>query len=148
MVPIEETKVGLLIPPQLKDDGAPSGLTYIDTAGYRHLRVLLLVGTTDIAFTAAPIVQFCDTTDGTYSSVTAAALGDAPSATEDDGIFCIDVALDGKQGRYAKLLCTAGNGTTGTNLAALAILSKAEQAPDTTTKAGLTEWIKAQAVWP
>ncbi|MCP4569989.1 MAG: hypothetical protein GY841_20605 [FCB group bacterium] len=139
-IPIEKTKVGVLVPPQLKDNGEPSGLTYIDTKGYKHLRVYIVTGTTDIATTAAPKLQECDTSGGSYADITSAALADAIADDEDDKAFVIDVDLTKNRKRYIKCLITAGNGSTGTNLALLGILSR----PDSGTidvDAGATELI-------
>ena len=139
-----ETKVGLLVPPQLKDNGAPSGLTYIDTQGYHHCRILIVTGTTDIATTAAPQVSECDTTDGQYADITAAVLADAISATEDDGFHAIDVDLtNGTRKRYLRLDITAGDGTTGMNLCVIGQLSRPTKHPTSATLMGLTERIDA-----
>jgi len=149
MIPIQETKTGILTPPQLKDDGDFAGNTYIDTQGYNHLRVLFIVGTVDAAIgstaeTTAPLVEECDTTDGTYTDVTSAALADAIGATEDDKLFAIDVDLTKSHKRYMQVQAPhAGNGTTGCNLAIIGILSRPEIGPTTAAGQGLTEHIKA-----
>jgi len=145
MIGIEQTKVGILVPPQLKDNGAPSGLTYIDTQGYEHLRVLIITGTTDVATTAAPKLQECDTAGGTYADISGAELADAIAADEDDSVFAIDVDLRAGRKRYIKCLVTAGNGTTGTNLAVIGILSRksSDDHDGLATDAGLEELVSA-----
>ena len=141
------TRDTLLIYPQLKDNGVPANLTYVDTAaggiGWSHLRVRILIGVTDIATTAAPKLTECDTTGGAYTDITSAALADAISATEDGGIFAIDVDLTKSHKRYIKLDITAGDGSTGTNLAALATLSRPTKTSGSAADAGLTELISA-----
>ena len=140
----EQVKYKILVPPQLKDNGAPSGLTYVDTKGYSHLRVLIEIGTTDIATTAAPALYHCDTSGGTYAAITSAELADAIAATEDDKVFALDVDLTrGDIKRYVKCLVTAGNGTTGTNLAVLGVLSGKNSGTHDgkITAAGLTELV-------
>jgi len=125
MQPIEGCKFGLLAPPELKDNGALAGITYIDTFGYGHLRVLIQTGVIDAATSAAPLLQHCDTTDGTYAAITNAALADALADGEDDQLHAIDVDLTtGSTKRYIKCLMTAGNGTTGTYACILGILSR------------------------
>ena len=121
----ELVRYSLLLPPCIKDNGAPAGITYMDTAGYGHLRVLIQVGVIDAATSAAPLLQHCDTTGGNYAAITNAALADAIATTEDNLTFAIDVDLTrGDIKRYVKCLITNGNGTTGTNLCILGILSK------------------------
>ena len=150
MIPIQETKTAILLPPQLKDDGDFAGNTYVDTQGWGHARFLFIVGTVDeaIGSTAegtAPLIEECDTTDGTYTDVTSAALADAIGATEDDSLFAIDIDLTKSHKRYMEVQAPhAGNGTTGCNLAIIAILSKPEgNGPASAADQGLTEHIKA-----
>jgi hypothetical protein len=152
MIPqIQESFSKILLPPQLKNDGDFAGNAYIDTVqnGCRwgHLRVEFLVGTVDAAIGStaegtAPLIEECDTTDGTYTDVTDAALGDAIGATEDDSIFAIDVGLMSEHKRYMQVQVPhAGAGTTGCNLAIAGILTKPDVTPDSATLAGLAEHI-------
>ena len=149
MIPIQETKVGILTPPQLKNDGDFAGNTYIDTQGYNHARFLFIVGTVDAAIgstseTAAPKIEECDTTDGTYTDVTDAALADAIGALEDDSLFAIDIDLARSHKRYMEVTAPhAGAGTTGCNLAIIGILTRPEIGPVTAAQQGLAELIKA-----
>ena len=143
MRPIQATKKVLLVPPQLKDNGVPSGLTYVDTAGWEHVEFEFVIGTTDIATTAAPKITECETAGGSYTDVTGAALADAISATEADSIFLISVDLTKAHMRYMKPSITAGDGTAGTNLCVIATLSRPIDAPRTAAQRGLAEWIKA-----
>jgi len=152
MIPeVQNQFVKLLTPPQLKDNGDAAGNSYIDTCqnGTRwgHLRVLIITGTIDAALGStaegtAPLIQECDTTDGTYSAVTGAALADAIAATEDDSIFGIDVDLRQAHKQYMQVQVPhAGDGTTGVNLCIIGILSKPEVAPVTAAARGLAEHI-------
>ena len=145
MIDVQNMKMGLLVPPQLKDNGAFAGNVYIDTAGWGHLRVLLIVGTTDIAITAASKIEECDTTGGSYTDVSGAALADAISATEDDKLFAIDIDLTKSHKRYMRINApTAGDGTVGVNFAAIGILSRPDgNGPANAAGMGLTELITA-----
>lgn len=150
MIDIQNSKIGILLSPQLKNDGDFAGNTYIDTAGWGHLRVLLITGTVDIttgstAEGMAPLVEECDTTDGSYTDVSDAALADSISATEDDSLFAIDIDLTKSHKRYMQVQAPhAGDGTTGNNLAIIGILSKPMvQGPGSAADQGLTEHIKA-----
>jgi hypothetical protein len=138
----EQVKYGVMCPAQLKNNGAPTGLTYIDTKGYAHLRVLIHIGTTDIATTAAPSLVEGDTTSPA-TAITGAALAAAIAATADDTVHAIDVDLTKGRKRYIKCLITAGNGTTGTNLAIIGILSQkhSDDHDGLATDAGLTELV-------
>ena len=49
MIEIQNMKAGILLSPQLKDNGDFAGNTYIDTFGFSHLRVMFIVGTVDAA---------------------------------------------------------------------------------------------------
>lgn len=142
---IEHMKWVNMIQPQLKDNGAPTGITSVDTKDWEHLRVMIHTGATDAATTAAPQVQESDTLASGYTDITAAVLADAIGATEDNAFFAIDVDLTADHKRYMKLLITAGDGTTGTNLSVHGILSKRSGGfhDGLATKAGLTELISA-----
>ena len=139
---IQGDEYAVLVPPQLIDNGAPAGITYTDMKDAYHATFILTLGTTDVATTAAPKVQECDTTDGTYNDVTGAALADAPAAGEDDTNFVINVDLRKLPSpkRYMKLLLTAGNGTTGTNMSVICIKKKNKGA-ENATDAGVTELV-------
>jgi len=148
MIETQQTKSALLLPPQLKDNGDFAGNTYVDTAGWGHLRVKFLVGTLDAAIGStaegtAPYVEECDTTGGTYTAVTGAALADAIAATEDDKIFAIDIDLTKTHKRYMQVnVPHAGDGTNGANLCIEAVLSRPDgNGPANAAGQGLTELI-------
>lgn len=149
MVPIQSTKVGIMLAPMLVSDVTVTGNTYIDTLGYAHLRVLFISGTNDETFgstsaTTAPYLEECDTTDGSYSSLSStpgAVLSDYIRAADDNKVFCIDLDLRGRK-RYIEVntpIC--GNGTTGVNICILGILSKAQIHPDSASEGGFEDWV-------
>ncbi len=137
------TKDVLMTPPQLKDNGAPAGITWADTQSWSHLRCRIIVGTTDKDMTAAAKMTESDTTGGSYTDITSAALANAVLATEDDKIFAIDVDLTKTHKRYIKCALTAGDGTTGTNLCVLGTLSRPDKTIGSAANAGLQELISA-----
>jgi len=151
MPQIQESYSKILLPPQLKNDGDFDGNTYIDTGqnGVRwgHLRIEFLVGTVDAAIGStaegtAPLVEECDTTDGTYTDVTSAALADAIGALEDDSIFAIDIDLQQAHKRYMEVQAPhSGNGTTGCNLCIIGILTKPDVTPASAGQRGFAEHI-------
>jgi len=150
MIPMQQTKRVLLTPPQLKDNGAFAGNTYVDTMGWGHVEFLFITGTLDIGLGsttagAAPKIEECDTSGGSYTDVSGAALADAIGAGEDDSMFAIHVDLAKSHKRYMEVNApTAGDGTNGVNATIIAILSKPEgNGPANAGDMGLVELITA-----
>ncbi|MCJ7778642.1 MAG: hypothetical protein MUP16_10045 [Sedimentisphaerales bacterium] len=149
MRPFERDKVITLLPPQLKDDGDFAGNTYVDTAGFdEKLRVEFHVGTVDAAIGSTteatpPLIEECNTTDGSYTAVTDAALAAVFAATGDDKIRAIDVSLKKTHKRYMRVQAPhAGNGTTGCNLCIIGRLSGGHVIKNAADQ-GLTELVEA-----
>ena len=151
MISVDEQKYAVLLPPQIKDNGDFASNAYVDTKDWAHLRVLFACGVVDstIGSTAegtAPLVEECDTTDGTYTDVTSADLADSIAATEDGLLFAIDVDLTKTHKRYMQVQAPhSGDGTTGSNLCIIGILSRKSGGthPGTATALGVTEHIQA-----
>ena len=147
---IQNSKLGLLLPPQLKNNGDFAGNAYIDVDSWGKLTIIMAPGTTDAAIGStaegtAPLVEECDTTDGTYTAVSGAALADAIAATEDDSLFAIEIDLQRSHKRYMRVQAPhSANGTTGANLCIIGILTKPSGlAPNTAAGRGLVEQIIA-----
>lgn len=152
MIPIQNTKMAILTPPQIENNGDFTTNTYVDTAGWGHLRVLFITGvitaSSPIGSTAegtAPLVEECDTTGGSYTAVSGAALADAIADDEDGLLFAIDIDLTKTHKRYMQVQAPhSGDGTPGAALAIIAILSKPEgNGPANAAGQGLTELITA-----
>ena len=151
MIEIQNMKMGILLQPETKNNGDFSNPTYIDTQGWAHLRVLFITGvitaSAPIGSTAegtAPLVEECDTTDGSYTDVTSAALADAIADSEDNKLFAIDVDLTKTHKRYMQVQAPhAGDGTPGASLAIIGILSRPERGPVNAAGQGLNELITA-----
>lgn len=139
-------KLVSMIPPQAIKDNASWTCAAVDCRGFGHARIIVYLGATDIALAALTLTE--SDNDSDYSNVTGAIVGTSqaldgsasnlPSATDDNKFWIFDVDLRGRK-RYLKLTATAGDGTTGTYLTALAILSQPEVAPDTTAEMGAAE---------
>lgn len=147
---IEQMKFTLCLPPESANDGNYTGNTYVDTKGWAHVRFLFITGSlaAGVGSTAegtAPKIEECDTSGGSYSDVSSAALADAISDSEDDGFFAIDVDLTKTHKRYMRVNAPhAGAGAC--LLAIVAILSKKESGPafgGGASESGLTEKISA-----
>lgn len=147
-------KFKTVTPPQLKDDGDFAGNTYYDTQGLAAILFLLMVGTTDVAAgdaigsTAegtAPLVEECDTTGGSYTAVTSAALADAIQYNEDDKLFGIYVDLTKTHKRYMQVQAphSAAGAANGSNLSILAVGFPLDESPRNAAGMGLEELIEA-----
>jgi len=151
MIEVQNMKIGILTPPQIKNNGDFDTNTYIDTQGWNHLRILFITGVITAAApigstaeTTAPLVEECDTTGGAYTAVTGAALADAIADTEDGLLFAIDIDLAKSHKRYMQVQAPhSGDGAPGAALAIIGILSRPERGPGNAAEQGLTEHIKA-----
>jgi len=152
MIEVQNMKIGILTPPQIHNNGDFTTNTYIDTAGWGHLRVLFATGVITagaaIGSTAegtAPLIEECDTTGGSYTAVTGAALADAIADTEDGLLFAIDIDLAKSHKRYMRVQAPhSGDGTPGAALAIIGILSRPDgNGPANAAGMGLTELVTA-----
>jgi len=140
-------KFKLCLPPILANGAAFAGNTYVDTQGLGAILFLLTTGTiaADIGSTAAttpPLIEECDTTDGSYTAVTNAELADVIAATEDDTLWGIYVDLTKSHKRYMQVQApTAGTGAC--MLAIHAIGFPVDESPRNAAGMGLTELIEA-----
>jgi hypothetical protein len=114
----------------------------VDTLGFRYATIIVQLGATDIALTALKIQESDDdgSTD-TYADVTGlvasgtSGSGRLPTATDDNSFFAFEVDLKGRN-RYLDLVATIGNGSTGGFMSAFALLSRAEESPNTAAERG------------
>ena len=128
---IQSTKIVTLVPSQLKDNGAFANNGYVDVSGWGRARFIASVAALDAAIgsgdDSTPLkIEERDTSGGTYTDVTNAAMAAVIGATDDNKEFAIDVDLV-KQShkKYMRFNApTAGDGTTGANMHAFVILSK------------------------
>src|SRR4030042_2365796 len=116
---LKALKFGLLTYPQLKDNGALANNTYFDTQGLSGLLVLISLGAIDIGLgstlaSTPPLVEECDTTGGTYTAVTGAALSACPGASDAGKLYGIYVDLTKTHKRSMQVQAPpAGDGTAG-----------------------------------
>jgi len=103
------------------------------------------IGLGSIAEGTAPKVEECDTTGGSYTDVSGAALADAIADDEDGKLFAIDIDLTKSHKRYMQWNALhAGDGTNGVNACAIAILSRPDgNSPANAAGMGLTEHVVA-----
>lgn len=123
-------------------DNAAFTTATIDTLGYRFVTIVVLLGALDIALAALKLRQgdaadMSDAADvaGADFSVAPATL---PAATDDNKLYAIQVNTGGHK-RYLDLTITGGDGAAGTFLAAFAILSDAQEVPDSADERGFAQ---------
>jgi hypothetical protein len=139
-----------VIAPILKN-GASFTSNILDTQGLgggaNKIRILFMIGVTDVAFTALKL-QECDTSGGTYvdiagSDYSNAAVGTLPDASADGTNvgWCLDTQAGRK--RYIKIVATVGGSTatTGCYGAAIAELGRLEQTPYNAATQGFTQLV-------
>lgn len=149
MIQAEQGKYVLLTPPAAIKDNSSFTVAELDTLGWDYCEILVILGATDIAFTAITL-QEGDVT-ATMSNVTAGTWGTAnnhlgvastlPVATDDNKIFKFELDLR-KRKRFIDLTLTIGDGTAGGYAVVLARLSRGEITPYTAAEAGCMEIIR------
>lgn len=154
MNPAQNSKFVNVSPPvAIKDDGSWS-TTAVDTKGYNFAQFAVQLGATDVAMAALKLQESDD--DGSsdaYADVAGAVAGGEgsvdiagaafalPTATDDNQLVIIEVDLR-KRKRYLDLVATAGNGTAGTYLSALCVLSQGEITPVTAAERGAKQVVR------
>jgi hypothetical protein len=123
-------------------DNAGFTTAAIDTLGFRYVTIIVLLGALDIALAAFKLQESNDSgmsgaTDvpGSDFSVLPATL---PAATDDNLAYAIQVDMRGRK-RYLDLILTGGDGAAGTYAAAFALLSRAEESPNTVAERGFAQ---------
>lgn len=142
MVHTQAQKVVALVNPQAIKNNASYTVTELDTQGFRYVDFYFMLGATDIALSALK-VQETDTSGSGYADVTGADFSVSPatlpSATDDNNVFAIRLDLTRARKRFFKPVITVGSGTSGGFVVAWAVLSRAEQLPDTASDRGVTQ---------
>lgn len=138
----------LLPTEKFKNNGAFGGNTYADTLGLSAILFLLDIGTTDVIVgstdtSTPPYVEECDTTGGSYTAVTGAALAAVIAATGDSKLRGIFIDLSKTHKRYMKVNAPTAGNSTGANLSIHAIGFPSDQLPKNATEMGLAELIEA-----
>ncbi|HXG66982.1 MAG TPA: hypothetical protein VNO70_17905 [Blastocatellia bacterium] len=141
MIDMQSVKFVSVTPPEAIRDNSSWATAEIDTKGFDYATILVYLGATDIAMAALKL-QESDTSGSGFADVSGADFSVSPatlpSATDDNKLFAIFVDLT-KRKRYLDLVMTAGDGATGTFAVALAILSRAEEAPNSASERGLSQ---------
>lgn len=128
-------------PPAAKVDNAAFVTAAVDRKGWNKLTFVCIYGDIDVNVASASI-RHSDNSD--MSSPTTLATGGTDfalgtAAGTDNDIHAFDVDLRGKK-RYIDFEITGGDGTAGTFLTIIAILSDPEVAPDSAADRGCEVW--------
>lgn len=148
---IQNVKFVNVIPPGVVVDNAAYTSTVVDTAGYDSVAFVVSTGFTDVALATLKVQESDAITDsvtlssgsdvtglvwGTSTNPDTGTTSALPTGTDDNKTFVAYVDTRARK-RYLQLQATAGNGTTGTYLAASAILGKAGEGQYNATTRGL-----------
>lgn len=137
-----------ITPPAAIVDNAAFTTNTIDTIGYDYCTIVISFGAMDVAMAALKVQESndsgmsgaADVTGLVYgtSTNTAGSTSSLPSATADNTLFAFHIDLRGRK-RYLDVSATGGDGTTGTYMAAFAVLSRGEVAPSTAALRGFSQ---------
>lgn len=144
-----QQKVFMVTPPAAISDNASPTTAEVDTLGFEHLTYVVIFGAMDIAVAALSLTQ-SDTTGSGHVAITGAdfatgtnSAGSAatlPSATDDNHFYAFHVNLLGKK-RFVDMTLTTGDGSAGTYVTVIAILSRAAIGTSSATLRGYTQEI-------
>lgn len=126
-----------ITPPAAIVDAAAFTTAAVDTKGFRHLTIVAQFGALDIAPASASIRHSDASNMGSPATLATGGTDFAlATATDSDNLFHVfEVDLLGKK-RYIDFEITGGDGTSGTYLSVLAILSRPEESPNSATEHG------------
>ncbi len=144
MNPLQNTKVVSMTPPAAIVDNTSYTTAEVDTKGWDYAQIICYLGATDIAMAALSVTE-SDTTGSGHADVTGLVMGTStdidgntsalPASTDDNKIIVFDIDLR-KRKRYLDVTATAGDGTAGTYLTALCLLSRGKESPTTVAERG------------
>jgi len=148
MNPVENSKIVILVPPETKNNGAFTTNNYVDVSGFSDALFLFAMGTTDVIVgstdtSTPPLIEECDTTDGSYTAVTDAELSAVIGAGDDDKLFGIFVDLRKTHKKYMRVQAPTAGDSTSAAMCILCILSSPAKTPETDAAAGFEERIFA-----
>lgn len=133
-----DVKYVAITPPAAIVDDAAFTTAAVDTFGFSHLTLVAQFGAIDIAPASASIRQSDASNMGSPSNIAVGGTDfDLATAADSDNEFHVfDIDLRGKK-RYIDFEITGGNGSTGTYLSVLAILSNPTISPNAASERGV-----------
>ena len=136
MYPEFMTKKVLVTSPAAILDNAAATTNLIDTYGFKSMVIDVLVGATDIAAAVCKLTAGDASGGGDQADVSGTDIASSVTATVDNTVISYYVPLTQNPKRYWDLNFTAGDGSAGTFVAAIATLYKAEVSPTDNTGRG------------
>jgi len=150
MIPLQNMKLVNLTPPAAIIDDSAVTVAELDTKGYDYCTIVCILGATDVAMTALKVTE-SDTSGSGHADVTGLVVGTSdnidgdtsalPSADDDDSFQVFEIDLRGRK-RYLDVSATVGDGSTGTYITIIAILSRAKLAPVSISERGCDEILR------
>lgn len=147
---IENFKLVNLTPPAAIIDDSAVTVAELDTKGWGHARIIVILGATDIAMSALSVTE-SDTSGSGHAAVTGLVYGTStdidgntsalPTADDDNGLFVFDIDLRGRK-RFLDLSATVGDGAAGTYVTIIAELFRGEAMPITVAGHGCAGLLK------
>lgn len=130
--PLQETKIFNAIPPAGSQDNAAFSSLVIDKLdldGAIYLEFIVALGTLDADLATLKVMESDTKTDATTLGGTPAEVVDGltnttPGDSDDKAVAVLGVDLGQSRKRYLQLQATAGDGASGSFLAAVAIASR------------------------
>lgn len=143
--------VAVTLPGAIVDNAAFTTAT-IDTLGYGYLTVLCIFGAMDIAMAALKVQESdssnmsgaADITGAVYGTSTdiSGATSALPADTADNTIYGFEIALGNGRKRYIDISATGGDGSAGTYLTIVALLSRAKNPATTASGRGFANILR------
>jgi len=135
---IDACKFVVVTPPAAIVDNAAFTTGAIDTKGFAHLTILAILGAIDVAFAAMSVRHSDASNMGSPATLSTGGTDFTlpDNTTADNTVLKFNVDLKGRK-RFVDFEATGGDGTAGTYLTVIAILSNASVAPKDTTTRGV-----------
>jgi len=140
---LQTTKIFNAIPPAAIKDNAAFVSKVIDKKdmpGADYLEFIGALGATDVAMATLKVMESDEKSDATTLGGTPSLVKDAttkPGAGDDDEPFVFGVDLRKSRKRYLQLQATAGNGSAGTYLSAIAVARRLSESSSLAADRGL-----------
>lgn len=138
---LQDVVVKDMIAPALVDDATGTKIeldTMVNGTKASYASIVFMLGVTDIALTALKIEE-SDSSGSNYGDITASVFGTAggslPAADDDGKLWRWNIDLRERK-RYLRVVATVGNGTSGANIAAFALLHPNGKTPTTAAQRG------------
>ncbi len=149
-IALQNTKIIQVIAPVAIVDDASWITAEVDTKGWEYATYIFNYGASDIAVAVMKMQESSASGSG-MTDVTGLVFGTSnnisgststlPSATDDDSLFVMEFDLRPRK-RYLDPVVTAGNGSVGSFMSAVCILSRGHDHPVTAAERGASQVLR------